>query len=255
MKLWTSWLGFCLAACALAQPVVTPTPDRPSDIDSAAGYTVSNSFETGYRFATRLGAMRMSTAPTSTTATACGCSRASCGVDSEDGRGALFDEFSFNTPRRSGRPLPVERRAGGEARRLPLRHAAALGRLLQPAPGAMVRRARPAHRAHLAKPRPDVEARQGGRNSVRLRPQQAQRAGLLFRRHPRTPPSAPSSPTTSCVSRPTCAKVSNQYRGGVNLRAFGLALTAVQSFENYKEDTRFRDASALPLALDNVANR
>ncbi len=49
-RLILMWLG--ASACAVivfAQPVVTPTPDRNDDIEKAGAYTVSNSFEVGYR--------------------------------------------------------------------------------------------------------------------------------------------------------------------------------------------------------------
>ena len=46
---WVLLTVFAAATCALAQPVVTPTPDQPDEINDAGAYTISNSFEVGYR--------------------------------------------------------------------------------------------------------------------------------------------------------------------------------------------------------------
>ena len=47
-------------------------------------------------------------------------------------------------------------------------------------------------------------------------------------------------------------QVTNQYRAGINFRLLGLAVTATQALDQYKEDTAYEDASTLPVLLPNV---
>ena len=47
-------------------------------------------------------------------------------------------------------------------------------------------------------------------------------------------------------------RLNNQYRAGVNVRAAGLAITFMQAFDNYKEDTEYGDGSVFPTQVANV---
>ncbi len=244
-----AFLALWAAAAALGQPVVTPTPDRPSDFESAGGYTVSNSFETGYRFAAIGGNEDVYRANVNY-GNGLRLFEGELRIDSEDGRGRLVDEFSFNTRGAPTDPYQssVVRAAKHGVYRYDMRLRATDYHNQLPALWSGERGLR--------------TERTWQSHDLTLFPGKAVEILLGYGRNKRSGPGFSSAGIPDAVGafqsdnflrfETDLRQVNNQYRGGVNVRAFGLALTAMQSFDNYKEDTHYRDASALPLALDNV---
>ena len=55
----TTFLILASALVAAAQTPVAPSPEKPGDLEKAGAYTVTNSYEVGYRFADVSGAGHM----------------------------------------------------------------------------------------------------------------------------------------------------------------------------------------------------
>ncbi len=86
-----------LASLVLAaQPVVTPTPDRPDDIEKAGVYTISNSFEMGYRFSDVSGNRDVYRSSVNF-GNGLRLFEGQLRINTQEGKGSLFDEFAFNT--------------------------------------------------------------------------------------------------------------------------------------------------------------
>ena len=94
LKLLTAMLA--LAASMAAQPVVTPTPDRPDGIKKTADYTISNSFEFGCRFADVSGNRDVYRSSVNY-GNGVRLFEGQLRINTLDGKGKLFDEFSFQT--------------------------------------------------------------------------------------------------------------------------------------------------------------
>ena len=89
--------AFVLASFALeAQPVVAPTPDRPDDIEKAGVYTISNSFEAGYRFSDVSGNRDVYRSSVNF-GNGLRLFEGQLRVNTQEGKGSFFDEFAFNT--------------------------------------------------------------------------------------------------------------------------------------------------------------
>src|SRR5258708_12578324 len=93
------WLPILAPISALhAQPVVAPTPDQPSAArgENAGNYNVTNSFETGYRWAL-IGGDRGMYRSDVNYGNGIRLLGSNLTVNSKDGHGWLFDEIILNT--------------------------------------------------------------------------------------------------------------------------------------------------------------
>jgi hypothetical protein len=237
------------AAVAGAQPVVTPTPDRPDEIATKSNYTVSNSFEAGYRFANVTGnhdAYRSAVNYGNGMRLFEGQLR----VNSVDGKGSLFDEFAFHTMGQGQDPyqsttLRIEKNA---AYRYDMRFRIVnyFNRL------------------------PSLWQGEHGLNSERifqtheltLFPGKRFEVVLGYDRNNHNGPGFSSEGIASNFGAlrrdrflrltTNLRQLNNQYRAGVNFRVAGLAVSFLQGFDNYREDTLYGNASTLPGAAANV---
>ena len=105
--------AFLLASLILvAQPVVAPTPDRLDEIEKAGVYTVSNSFEAGYRFSDVSGNRDVYRSSVNF-GNGMRLFEGQLRVNTQEGKGSLFDEFAFHTIGAGNDPYPV---LSGESR-------------------------------------------------------------------------------------------------------------------------------------------
>src|SRR5947207_5476427 len=90
--------SFLLAIGAFAQQVVAPTPETVGSArgENWGGYNVTNSFETGYRFADVAG-NRGKYRSDENFGNGVRLLGSSLSITSKDGRGWLFDEILLNT--------------------------------------------------------------------------------------------------------------------------------------------------------------
>jgi hypothetical protein len=95
-KLGTLWV--ILASALAAQEVVAPTPEQagPPRGDNADGYNITNSFETGYRFATLAGDEGMYRSQVNF-GNGLRLLGSKLTIDSTDGHGRFFDEIVLTT--------------------------------------------------------------------------------------------------------------------------------------------------------------
>jgi len=242
-------LAVLLAAAAGAQPVVTPTPDAPGDLEEAGPYTISNSFETGHRFAEVAGnedAYRSSV----NYGNGLRLFEGELRIHSKEGRGTLFDEFSFNT-QGAGRD-PYQSHIVRAEKHKYFRYDMQF-RIVN-------------YNNRL----PSLWNGEQGVNSERifqnhnltLFPGSRIEVLLGFDRNKHTGPSFTSQGLNTSIGefdadnfvrmRRRIRQVNNQYRAGVNFQVFGLAVTFQQALDNYKEDPVFADASQVPGVVDNV---
>lgn len=236
------------AGTLAAQSVVAPTPDRPDRLQEAAGYSVSNSFETGYRFAAIDGnedVYRSSVNYGNGVRLFEGRLR----IHSLDGEGKI-DEFSFHTTGAGTDPyqshtLRAEKkglyrydmqfRVNRYRNRLPA--------LWQGEHGIDAERRFQNHELTLLP---------GGRAEF----------VIGFDRNAQDGPGFASTGIPSSIGEFDRANFlrlttdlrrrNNNYRVGTNLRFAGLALTAFQSLDNYKEDTLYGNGFGLPGGASNV---
>src|SRR6266568_1121488 len=92
------FLLFAAISALNAQPVVAPTPDQPVAArgENVGDYNVTNSFETGYRWALVGGDLGMYRADVNY-GNGIRLLGSSLTVNSKDGHGRLFDEIIFNS--------------------------------------------------------------------------------------------------------------------------------------------------------------
>ncbi len=238
-----------LASLVLAaQPVVTPTPDRPDDIEKAGVYTISNSFEMGYRFSDVSGNRDVYRSSVNF-GNGLRLFEGQLRINTQEGKGSLFDEFTFNTVGAGNDPyqssiLRVEKnvhyrydmqfRIVNYFNRLPSlwngEHGVDSERVFQ---------------------NHDLTLFPGTRFEVLLG----------YDRYNHTRPGFSSEGVSNVGAfqkgqfirlTNNLRRLNNQYRVGVNVRAAGLAITFVQAFDNYKEDTEYGDGSIFPTQATNV---
>jgi hypothetical protein len=245
----TILLLLLLAAGASAQPVVTPTPDRPEEMKNAGDYTVSNSFEAGYRLADIAGNRDVYRSAVNF-GNGIRLFEGQLRIHSREGNGSLFDEFSFHTLGQGEDPyrattLRAEKnawyrydmqvRAVNYFNRLPS--------LWQGEHGVDSERTFQNHELLLLPGRRFEIVLGYDRNSVTgpgfsSEAIAANSGGLVRGRFLRL--------TTDLH------QLNNQYRAGVNFRVAGLAVSFLQGFDNYREDTLYGDGSRLPSSASNV---
>ena len=236
-------------ALALAQPVVAPSPAPDEEVERTGGYTISNSFEGGYRFAT-VGGDHDAYRASVNYGNGFRLFRGELRIDSLDGRGRFFDEFRFQTFGAGDDPYQshtVQLRKNGLYRydfqysitdywnRLPAlwsgEHGLRTQRFLQSHDLTLFPESR--FEIWLGYDRNALEGLAFGSQGIPLEVGALERDNFIRLLADRR-------------------QVNNRYRAGVNFRALGLAVTALQSFDNYKEDPLFSDGSLYPSLAPNV---
>ncbi len=242
-----SALVFCASALK-AQPVVAPTPDRPSDLLTLENYTVTNSFEVGYRFSD-VGGNRDVYRSAVNYGNGIRLLEGELRMNSKDGQGGLFDEFAFHTSGIGNDPyqssnLKVEK---NRLYRYDMRF-----RII-----------------NYFNQLPSLWNGEHGLNSERilqshdltLLPGRRFQVLLGYNRNSHNGPGFSSDASSNLAGlssenflryEANLRQVNNQYWAGTNFTVAGVAFTFMQSLDDYKEDTVFRDASQLPSSASNV---
>jgi hypothetical protein len=242
--------GMLLAAAAApAQPVVTPTPGGPNEIATASNYTVSNSFEAGYRFADVTGNRDVYRSAVNF-GNGMRLFEGQLRVNSVDGKGSFVDEFSFHTLGQGQDPYQATTLRAGK--------------------NAVYRYDMRFRIVNYFNRLPSLWQGEHGLNSERifqnhdltLFPGKRIEIVLGYDRNNHNGPGFSSEGISSnfgALGRDrflrlttNLRQLNNQYRAGVNFRVAGLAVSFLQGFDNYKEDTLYGDASTLPAAATNV---
>lgn len=238
-----------LASFAVAQPVVAPTPGRPDEIKKTADYTISNSFEFGYRFAEVSGNRDVYRSSVNY-GNGVRLFEGQLRINTLDGKGKLFDEFSFQTTGAGQDPY----QASG----------------LRVEKNRLYRYDMQFRIVNYFNRLPSLWSGEHGLNSERifqnhdltLLPGRRFEILLGYDRNNQNGPGFSSESVISSLPgldsgnflrfATNLRRVNNQYRAGVNTRVAGLAITVMQAFDNYKEDTDYRDASGVPGIAANV---
>ena len=249
----TTWhlISMCFAAWAcpaivFAQPVVTPTPGRNDDIEKAGAYTISNSFEVGYRMSDVSGNRDVYRSSVNY-GNGFRFLEGQLRINTEDGKGKYFDEFSFQTLGTGQDPYQASS--------------------LRVEKNAVYRYDMRFRIVNYFNRLPSLWNGEHGVNSERIFQNHdltlfpGRRIELLlgYDRNNHNGPGFSSQAVGSGIGAfseenfirfsNNLRQVNNQYRAGVSLRVAGLALTFLQAFDNYKEDTEYADASQLPGVL------
>ena len=237
------------ATQAVAQPVVAPTPDRPDRVEEAAGFQITNSFEVGYRFADVSGNADVYRANVNY-GNGMRLLEGQLRVNSLDGRGRFLDELSFNTSGAGTDPYQSH--------------------TLRAEKTAWYRYDLQVRLVRYANQLPSVWSGERGFDTERLFqthdltlfPGRRVEILLGYDRNKRTGPGFTTTGLTTSAGafdrgdflrfRTDLRQMNNHSRAGINIHFAGLALTAIQSYDNYREDTLYADASALDFQLDNV---
>ncbi len=248
MRRLTLLLLLTSAALAAQQPIA-PTPDRPDKLEEAGGYSISNSFETGYRFA-NVDGNRDAYRAAVNYGNGVRLFEGRLRIHSLDGRGKYFDEFSFHTMGAGTDPyqfhtLRAEKNGlyRYDMRFRVARYSNQLPALWQGERGLDTERRFQTHELTLL-PGSPIELILG------------------YDRNKQDGPGFASEGVTRSVGAfqkdnflrltTDLRRVNNTYRVGTNIRAAGLAITAFQSFDNYKEDSSFGNGFGLPTNVSNA---
>jgi hypothetical protein len=229
--------------------VLTPTPDRPGALEKRGGYTISNSFETGYRFAS-VGGNRDVYDSSVNFGNGVRLFEGELRVDSIDGKGKWLDEFGFNIRGGPGDPYQsniVKAAQHGLYRYdLQLRSTDYNNRLPALWEGEHSLRTQRTMQSH------DVTLLPGSRFEILLGYDRNARTGPGFFSEG-IPSSAGAIRNTNFLRlAEDVYQVNNQYRAGINVRVAGLALTATQALDNYKDETAYGNAAFFSSSLPNV---
>ena len=237
------------AAAAGGQPLATPTPDRPDVMRAPGGYLVSSSVEAGYRFADPSGNHDVYRAAVNLS-NGLRIFEAQTRVFSKDGRGPLLDELQFRMVGAASDPyqLSTVRAEKNGVYRYDMRWS--LNRYFNQLPSLW------------AGERGVQAERQWQNHDLTLLPGSRVEVLLGYDRNSQSGPGFVTEGIPSNLGafnranflrfRTDLRRRNNNYRAGLNIRALGLALTAVQSLDNYKEDTLYADASGADGLLENV---
>ena len=236
------------AATAWPQAVLTPTPDRSTALEDRGGYTVSNSFETGYRFAT-VGGNRQVYDSSVNFGNGVRLFEGELRVDSLDGKGKWLDEFAFNV--RGGPGDPYQSNVVKAAKHglyrydLQLRSTDYYNQLPALWEGEHALRTQRTLQSH------DVTLLPGSRFEILLGYDRNLRTGPGFITEGIRSSAGAFRNTSFLRIAEDVRQQNNQYRAGFNLRAGGLALTATQALDNYKDDTAYGE-TLIPGVVPNV---
>ncbi len=237
------------SAAALAQPVVAPTPGAPDEIQDAGGYTISNSFEAGYRSSSVAGNHDAYRAGVNF-GSGIRLLETTMRIHSQQGKGTLIDELSFHTAGQGGDPYQFSRLRVEKNRWFRYDMTLRVNQFFNQLPslwsGERAVRSERTFQNH------DLTLFPGARLEVLLGYDRNTQSGPGF--------------TTEGVDRSfggfersnflrlanDLRRANNQYRAGVNFRLAGLAVTFLQALDNYKEDTSFRDGAPYPSISPNI---
>jgi hypothetical protein len=237
------------AATAAAQPVVTPTPDRPDEIATKSNYTVSNSFEAGYRLADVAGNRDVYRSAVNY-GNGMRLFEGQLRVNSLDGKGPLFDEFALHTMGQGQDPyqsttLRIEKNAAYryDMQFRIVNYFNRLPSLWQGEHGLNTERIFQTH-------------------ELTLFPGRRFEVVLGYDRNNHNGPGFSSEGIASNFGAlrrdrflrltTNLRQLNNQYRAGVNFRVAGLAVSFLQGFDNYREDTLYGNGSTLPGVATNI---
>jgi len=240
---WPAAVVLLFSASALgAQSVVTPMPDRPNELRTGDGYLMSSSFETGYRFADVAGNRDMYRASVNY-GNGLRLFEGQMRIHSADGRGRFVDEFQFRTVGAATDPYQfstVQAEKNGLYRydmRLSVnRYWNQLPALWSGERGVQAERLWQSH---------DVTILPGSAFEILLGYDRNSQSGPGFFTEGVPNNIGAFDRENFLRFRTDLRRTNNNYRAGVNFRALGLAVTAMQSLDNYKEDTLYTDASGL----------
>ncbi len=237
------------AASLSAQSIVTPTPDRPDEIRTPGKYLVSSSLETGYRFADVAGNRDAYRAAVNY-GNGVRLFEGQVRIHSQDGRGKLLDELQFRTVGAATDPYQIStvRAEKNELYRYDMRMS--LNRYWNQLP------------ALWAGERGVQAERLWQNHDLTLFSGSPLEILLGYDRNSQSGPGFFTEGIPSRVGaferenflryRTDLRRTNNTYRAGMSFKALGMAVTAIQSLDNYKEDTLFSNASDAIGVLDNV---
>lgn len=231
-----------------AQPVIAPTPDRPSDLLTLENYSVTNSFEVGYRFSD-VGGNRDVYRSSVNYGNGMRLLEGELRLNSKDGHGSLFDEFAFHTSGIGNDPYQSSN--------------------LKIEKNGLYRYGMRFRIINYFNQLPSLWSGEHGLNSERilqshdltLLPGRRFQVFLGYDRNNHNGPGFSSDASSNLADLSTdnflryetnLRQVNNQYRVGTNFTVAGVAFTFMQSLDNYKEDTEFSDASQLASLAPNV---
>ncbi len=247
MRLWLAVLTAC--PLALGQQAVAPTPDRPDQLAEKGEYTVSNSFEVGYRFAD-VGGNRDVYRASVNYGNGIRLLEGQLRINSKGGKGTLVDDFSFRTSGAVTDPYQshiVRAEKNGwyryDMQYRVSRYYNRLPALWQGEHGLNTERTLQSH---------DFTLRPGSRFEILFGYDRNRRTGPGFASEGIGDRRGGFDRASFLRYQTDLDQRNNQYRGGVNTRFLGLALTAIQSVDDYREDNLFGDGSRLPTDVSNV---
>ena len=245
-------LGLCLLAAPVhlfPQPVVTAAPTGPEEIETAGGYTVSNSFEFGYRLHEVSGnrdAYRAGVNFGNGVRLFDGQFR----LDSADGRGGFLDELSFHTIGAGNDPYQANilraEKHGWYRYDMQFRVVDYFNRLPSLWQGEHGLRSTRTFQNH------DLTLMPGSRFEILLGYDRSHQDGPGFSSEAINQNFGAFDKENILRLTTDLKRQNNQYRAGFNARLAGIAVTFLQALDNYKEDTVYGDGSALPSNVTNV---
>lgn len=247
MRILTLLLVF--ASAALAQTPVAPTPDAPGDLEKAGAYTITNSYEVGYRFADVSGNRDVYRSAVNY-GNGMRLLEGSLRIHSEDGKARLLDEFTFHTLGAATDPYQHHSARAEkhgiyryDMRTSLVRYANSLPSLWQ---GEHALDAERMFQSH------DLTLLPGSRFEILLGYDRNSQSGPGFASAGIPDSIGAFNRSNFLRYRTDLRRLNNNYRAGVNFRAGGLAVTAIQSFDNYKEDTLYSNGAGFPSAAANI---
>lgn len=241
----------CALACplALGQQTVAPSSDRPGRPQALAGYSVSNSFEAGYRFANVNGNRDLYRASVNY-GSGVRLLDARFRIHSLDGKGRWVDRFSLRASGSLGDPYQahfVQAEKNGwyryDLRQSTVQYHNRLPLLWRGEHGLATERSLQTH---------DLTLRPGSRFEILVGYDRNRRTGPGFSSEGIADRYGGFDARNILRYSQNLRQRNDQYRGGFSARFLGLALTATQALDLFAEDTGFADASRLPSAVGNI---
>lgn len=234
---------------ALGQQPVTAPPGQANDVRRAGLYSVSGSAEGGYRFATAAGDLDLYRASVNY-GNGFRLFEGAVRLHSLDGRGRLVDEFSLRTSGAVGDPYQahVLRAEKNGLYRYDLQHRTIrfhnrLPTLWSGEHGLQTERTLQTH---------DLLLRPGAGFEVLLGYDRNRRSGPGFSSEGIADREGGFEARNFLRYRTDLQQANDQYRAGFTARFIGLALTAQQALDLYREDAGFSDGSRFASLAPNV---
>ena len=232
-----------------AQQVVTPTPGANDDLSAIGPYTISNSFEAGYRLSDVSGNRDVYRSSVNF-GNGMRLFEGQLRINTLEGRGKYFDELAFHTFGQGQDPyqsssLRVEKNAiyRYDMRFRIVNYFNRLPSLWNGEHGVNSERIFQSH---------DLTLFPGRRVEVWLGYDRSNHNGPGFSSEAVETTLEAFEAGNFLRLATNLRRLNNQYRTGTNIRVAGLAITLTHSLDNYREDTEFSDASGLAGALSNV---